>query len=160
MLTLFLFCMQGTFCPVMRLHGDREPKSGDSPTSPGADNEIWSYGEEVYEICKKYIGIREQLRDYTRELMRQASEKGSPVIRPLFYEFPKDEKAWSIETQYMYGWKYLVAPVLTPSQRQSKVYLPLGAKWKSWDNEHTFDGGQTVDVACPIETMPVFVKLG
>ena len=149
----------GAFCPVMRLHGDREPKPKGQPTAPGADNEIWSYGDEVYEICKKYIGIRQQLRDYTRDLMRQAHEKGTPVIRPLFYEFPTDGKAWTVETQYMYGWKYLVAPVFTAKQREAQVYLPAGASWKSWEGTDTYEGGKTVQVDCPIDTMPVFVRV-
>jgi alpha-D-xyloside xylohydrolase len=106
----------GSFCPVMRLHGDREPKPAGQPTASGAANEIWSYGDEVYEICKKYIGIREQLRDYTRGLMQEVHEKGSPVIRPMFYEFPEQRTAWETEQQYMYGDKYLVVPVLKPGQ--------------------------------------------
>ncbi|KAK3683261.1 hypothetical protein LTR37_020404 [Vermiconidia calcicola] len=148
----------GALCPVMRLHGDREPKPKGEPTAPGADNEIWSYGGEIYEICKKYIGIREQLRDYTRDLMKQAHEKGTPVIRPLFYEFPKDERAWTLETQYMYGSKYLVAPVLSAKQRQADVYLPVGASWESWNGKDQYEGGQTVNVPCPLDTMPVFVR--
>ena len=148
----------GAFCPVMRLHGDREPKPKGKPTASGADNEIWSYGDEVYEICKKYINIREQLRDYTRDLMKQAHERGTPVIRTLFYEFPEDEKAWNVETQYMYGSKYLVAPVFAAEQRHSKVYLPAGASWTSWDGKEQYDGGQSVDAPCPIDTMPVFIR--
>ncbi|KAM3419774.1 hypothetical protein BST61_g3107 [Cercospora zeina] len=123
----------GAFCPVMRLHGDREPKPEGQPTEPGAPNEIWSYGDDVEQICKKYIAIREQLRDYTRDLMKQAHDKGTPIIRTLFFEFPKDARSWSVETQYMYGHKYLVAPVLSAEQRTLKVYLPGGARWTSWD---------------------------
>ncbi|KAI5366556.1 putative glycoside hydrolase family 31, galactose mutarotase-like domain superfamily [Septoria linicola] len=148
----------GAFCPVMRLHGDREPKPEGEPTAPGAPNEIWSYGEEVEEICKKYIGIREQLRDYTRDLMKQAHEKGTPVIRPLFFEFPKDARSWTVETQYMYGPKYLVAPVLTAQQQKLSVYFPEGATWTSWDGKETYEGGKEVEVDCPIETTPVFVR--
>ncbi|CAG7950164.1 unnamed protein product [Penicillium nalgiovense] len=149
----------GTFCPVMRLHGDREPKPEGQPTASGADNEIWSYGDEVYEICKRYIGIREQLREYTRGLMREAHEKGTPVMRTLFYEFPSDERAWEVETQYMFGSKYLVVPVLEPSQRTVKVYLPAGASWKLWDeNDVVYEGGRDVEIECPIEDMPVFCR--
>ncbi|KAK5129743.1 hypothetical protein LTR08_002919 [Meristemomyces frigidus] len=147
----------GTFCPVMRLHGDREPKPPGQGTTSGAANEIWSYGDEVYEICKKYIDMREQMRDYTRELMKEAHEKGSPIIRPLFYEFPEDKKAWQVETQYMYGPKYLVAPVLEAKVRKATVYLPAG-KWTSWGGDEQYEGGLEVEVECPIETMPVFVR--
>lgn len=148
----------GTFCPVMRLHGDREPKPVDQPTASGSDNEIWSYGEEVYKICKKYIFIREELRGYTRDLMRQAHERGSPVIRTLFYEFPNDKRAWDVETEFLYGDRYLVVPVLDAGQRKITAYLPAGASWKSWSGEQVYDGGQEVDIDCPIETMPVFVR--
>nr|MCR5831844.1 family 31 glucosidase [Lachnospiraceae bacterium] len=108
----------GTYCPVMRLHGDREPRqpqlgtTGGAACCSGAANEIWSYGDEVFEICKEYIRIRESLRDYTRSLMRQAHENGTPVMRTLFYEFPDDPMSWEIEDEYMYGDSYLVAPVL------------------------------------------------
>ena len=112
----------------------------------------------MYEICKKYIGIREKLRDYTRDLMKQAHEKGTPVIRTMFYEFPSDEKAWTVETQYMFGSKYLVAPVLSPKQENVKVYLPTGALWTPWDGGEAYEGGKTIEVPCPIDTMPVFVR--
>ncbi|PPJ60748.1 hypothetical protein CBER1_02370 [Cercospora berteroae] len=148
----------GAFCPVMRLHGDREPKPEGQPTEPGAPNEIWSYGEEVEEICKKYIAIREELRDYTRDLMKQAHEKGTPIIRALFFEFPQDARSWTVETQYMYGGKYLVAPVLKAKQTKITVYLPGGASWTSWDGKTSYLGGNEVEVDCPIDTMPVFVR--
>lgn len=153
----------GAFCPVMRLHGDREPKqpqqgtTGGAACVSGAPNEIWCYGDKVYEVCRKYMLIRERLRDYTRELMREAHEKGSPVMRPLFYVFPEDKTAWEIEDQYMFGHKYLVAPVLYPGQATRKVYLPGGATWTVFEGEEKFEGGQTVKVECPIEEIPVFV---
>lgn len=143
----------------MRLHGDREPKPEGQPTAPGADNEIWSYGDEVYEICKKYISIREELREYTRSLMQQAHEKGTPVIRTLFYEFPEDPRCWELETQYMFGSKYLIAPVLKAHQRQMQVYLPAGVRWRSWDGTRSYEGGDVTDVACPIDAMPAFVRI-
>ncbi|KAL4776829.1 glycosyl hydrolases family 31-domain-containing protein [Aspergillus nidulans var. acristatus] len=153
-----------TFCPVMRLHGDREPKPEGQPTAPGADNEIWSYGEEVYEICKRYIFIREKLRPYTRALMKEAHEKGTPVIRTLFYEFPDDKRSWEVDSEYLFGAQYLVAPVLEEGQRRISVYLPAGASWRVWNGDdggenEVYEGGQDVEVDCPIESMPVFIRI-
>ncbi|KAF0323860.1 putative glycosyl hydrolase [Colletotrichum asianum] len=156
----------GAFCPVMRLHGDREPKSGNLSSSSGAPNEVWSYGPAVYEICRKYLLIREQLRSYTRRLMAEAHEKGSPVIRPLFYEFPNDPQRWKLgATQYMYGDAYLCCPVVDKGIRKMKVYLPIlepGEQWTSFTDVQsevrTWEGGSTVEVDCPLELMPVFVR--
>lgn len=152
----------GAFCPVMRLHGDREPKRGKGDAASGADNEVWSYGEEVYGICKKYMEIRERLRPYTRRLMEEAHEKGSPVMRTLFYEFPADKGAWEVDEQFMYGDKYLCCPVLEAGARKMSVYLPKieGGRWASfYDESVAFEGGQTVEVDCPIDSMPVFTRL-
>ncbi|KAI6271116.1 hypothetical protein MCOR28_004581 [Pyricularia oryzae] len=156
----------GAFCPVMRLHGDREPKRGTEPSSSGADNEVWSYGEEVYGICQKYLAVREALRDYTRRLMAEAHERGSPVIRPLFYEFPDDPRCWLMGAeQYMYGDAYLCCPVLSPGSRVAKVYLPRlkdGQCWVSFKHDNgqaeSFEGGQTIEVDSPLDWMPVFVR--
>lgn len=154
----------GTYCPVMRLHGDREPKqprhgtTGGSFCLSGGPNEVWSYGDEVYKICEKYLRIREEMRNYTRDLMKAAHEKGDPLMRPCFYDFPGDGKCWQLEDQYMYGPKYLVAPILAAGQKKREVYLPgQGLKWKGADGT-VYDGGKTVTVDSPLDTMPVFER--
>lgn len=155
----------GAFCPVMRLHGHRSPyqeplsNEGGGRCASGAENEIWSFGEDNYEILKKYIEFREQMRPYTRRLMKEASETGTPVMRPLFYHFPEDEKTWEIKDQFFFGDKVLVAPVTEYLQRKRNVYLPSGAKWTEQASGKTYEGGQTVCVDAPIEVIPVFVKV-
>ncbi|KAK7748117.1 hypothetical protein SLS53_001370 [Cytospora paraplurivora] len=111
----------GAFLPVFRLHGDRYPnkkplgQSGGGKCASGVDNEVWSFGDEVGAILERYLRLRERLRNYVRDLMTESSQKGTPLIRTLFLEFPKDESAWEVEDEYMFGSKYLVAPVLYPA---------------------------------------------
>jgi len=150
----------------MRLHGDREPHSeplgtsGGGICSSGADNEVWSYGPEVYEICKKYLEIRYRIKPYIKKLMREAHEKGTPVIRPLFYDFHEDKTAWQVEDQYMFGPDVLVAPILYPKMEKRKVYLPEDTDWKNaWTGEE-FQGGQTIEVDAPIDIIPLFLRKG
>ncbi len=64
----------------------------------GADNEVWSFGDEAYEICKTYLNLRESMKPYIARQMAAAHEQGTPVMRPLFYDFPEDKMAWEIET--------------------------------------------------------------
>jgi len=154
----------GTFCPVMRLHGDREPRqpqvgtTGGATCRSGAANEVWSYGDKVYEICRKYMELREQLRPYTRELMREAHEKGTPVMRTMFYEFPEDSTCWEVEDQYMYGSTYLAAPILNAGERSRNVYLPMGCGWKETESGKEYEGGQWIEIPVSIESMPVFER--
>lgn len=156
----------GTFCPVMRLHGDREPKqsqvgtTGGATCLSGAPNEVWSYGETVYEICKKYMNIREQLRPYTRDIMKEAHEKGTPVMRTLFYEYPEQKLCWEIEDEYCYGEDILVAPVLYPGKEMRKVYLPDGPTWIEYETKTEYQGGQWIEATAQMHQIPIFLKKG
>lgn len=155
----------GAFLPVMRLHGDREPRqpqfgeTGGATCRSGAPNEIWSYGEEVFELCKKYISLRESMREYIRGIMQESHEKGSPIMRTLFYEFPEDETCWNVEDEYMFGDRYLVAPVFEAGARKRQVYLPKGCSWKRYGTDQVLDGGRFITADAPLEDMPVYEKV-
>ena len=155
----------GAFCPVMRLHGFREPfkeplsSTGGGKCISGAENEVWSYGEEVYEICKKYMLLREKMRPYVKQLMMEAHEKGTPIMRPLFYDFPQDSKAWEIEDQYMFRPDLLVSPILEAGMTERTLYLPEGS-WRNINDGTIFEGSRMVTVAAPIDELPVFAKAG
>lgn len=156
----------GIFCPVMRLHGDREPRqpqvgtTGGATCRSGADNEVWSFGEKAYEICKTYLEMREKLKPYITEQMQAAHEKGTPVMRPLFYDFPKDAACWECEDEYLFGPDILVAPVLYAKISERQVYLPAGETWVEYWSGRQFDGGQTITVPTPIEQIPLFLRNG
>ena len=152
------------YSAVLRMHGDRGPYNippldtrdwGGGYLHTGQPNELWSYGEDNYAIMKKYYDIRIKMHDYIKSLYEEAHTNGSPLIRAMFYEFPDDAKCWELQDQYMFGAKYLVAPVMNLNQFSRDVYLPEG-KWKLTSTGEIYDGKQTVNVAAPIEYMPVF----
>ena len=123
----------------------------------GSPNEVWSFGEDNYKIFEKYLWIREKMRPYIKEQMKKAPEKGTPVMRPLFFDYPQDEKAWEIEDQYMFGPDILVAPVVYQGARERKLYLPEG-EWVQIHNKKQYKGGQTIVCPAPIDEIPVFVR--
>ena len=102
--------------------------------------------------------MREQMRAYTRRLMAEASEKGTPVMRTLFYEFPEDPYCWEVEDIYMYGDKLLVAPILESGAERRNIYLPAGYSWQDCETKVIYEGGQRVEIPVSMETMPVFLK--
>jgi alpha-D-xyloside xylohydrolase len=148
------------------MHGERSPwyerehefRNGVRQLTSGQDNEVWSFGEEAYPILVKYMNRREEMRDYVRGLMQEAHEAGTPLLRAMFYEFPEDGECVDLKDQYMFGDKYLVAPVLEAGARSRSVYLPAG-EWKNVETGEILTGGKRVDVAAPLEIIPVFEKL-
>ena len=156
----------GCFCPVMRLHGYRWPLQPQQGTTGGAEcvsgapNEVWSYTPQVYDILSEYLHMRERLRPYVTKLMLEAHEKGTPVMRPMFYDFSEDPDCWEVETQYLFGPDVLVVPITDLGCRSIKVYLPKGASWtNAWSGEQ-FQGGQWITVDAPLEQIPLFAKDG
>jgi alpha-D-xyloside xylohydrolase len=150
----------GALSPLMRLHGFRDPGMPLGPDMTGGPNEVWSYGEEAAAILEKYLHLRERLKPYVLDVMRAAHEEGLPVMRPLFLEFPEDEKAWSVADAYLFGPDLLVAPVLAAGVTEWTVYLPAGARWTdAWTGEE-YEGGTTVTVDAPLDRIPLFLRDG
>lgn len=157
----------GTYCPVLRMHGDREPHTipmsnkGGGKVETGAGNEIWSYGQQAFGIMKKYVKERSQMKPYISEVMDEAHEKGYPVMRPLFFNFPEDEKAWNVSNEHMFGNELLVAPVFDYGVRKRTVYLPKldnNKRWIDINNGNSYIGGNSYDIDAPLESIPVFKK--
>ncbi|MBX9388636.1 TIM-barrel domain-containing protein [Streptomonospora nanhaiensis] len=151
----------GVFCPLLRLHGFREPFVDElHPQMSGGPNEVWSYGEEVYGHLRELLFLRERLRPYVMEQMRAAHERGLPPMRPLFVDFPDDDRAWAVEDAFLFGPDVLVAPVTEYGAREREVYLPAGARWRDpWTGE-VHAGGAVIRLAAPLERAPVLVREG
>jgi alpha-D-xyloside xylohydrolase len=150
----------GTFSPIMRLHGDRQPTRPFSADMTGGPNEVWSYGPRAYPVLTEHLRLRERLRPYLLELSEQAHRTGAPVMRPLFFGFPDDDHAWRVDDQFLLGPDVLVAPVTESGARSRTVYLPAGTRWTDTATGEVHEGGTTPDVAAPLERIPVFVREG
>ena len=106
---------------------------------------------------RKYYDLRIAMGGYIKSLYQEAHENGSPLLRAMFYEFPEDEKCWTLQDQYMFGPAYLAAPILQLNQFRREVYLPEG-RWRLTSTGEAFQGPRTVTVDAPIDYMPVFEK--
>ena len=90
--------------------------------------------------------------------MQLASEKGIPLLRPLFLEFPQDKASWEIDDQFLFGPDLLVAPVLAAGVRERQVYLPAGITWRNAWSGYTCDGSQVITTAAPLERIPLYIR--
>ncbi len=93
------------------------------------------------------------------EQMQQASRRGTPPMRPLFYDF-RDPVCRMVEDQFMFGPDLMVAPVLYEGERERNVYLPEDTAWTdAWSGEE-LAGGQSITAAAPLERIPLYVRAG
>ncbi|MDO4846658.1 MAG: glycoside hydrolase family 31 protein [Clostridiaceae bacterium] len=151
----------GVFSPVMRVHGNRHrhgEKKRDVKEPSGDPNEIWSFGEENFPILKELVLLRERLRPYIEKQMTTASEKGYPIMRPMFFEYPDDKICYNLGEQYMFGDDILFAPIVNRGQTEKQVYLPEG-EWVLTKSGETYTKGWHT-VTAQINEFVAFVKKG
>jgi alpha-D-xyloside xylohydrolase len=106
----------GVLCSHVRCHGSppREP---------------WEFGEEFLARFRRLAELRYSLLPYVIEQAEAACERGHPLVRPLFFEFPDDPGSWIVEDQYLLGTDLLVAPLFESAAAERTVYLPPG-RWE------------------------------
>ena len=109
-------------------------------------------------LAVQYLNLRERMKPYIARLMKEAHEKGTPVMRPLFYDFPEDPRSWDQEDEYLFGPDVLVAPVMYAKTESREVYLPGGEAWVNFWTGESFEGGRTVTVPAPLDQIPLFVR--
>ena len=153
----------GAFLPVFRSHGTdvrREPWNFGRP------------GEVFYDALLAANRLRYRLMPYLYSLAGDVWRSDSLIMRPLFYDFPKDPNVWDISGQFMFGPALMVCPVTKPilygedgaplaeADRTMRVYLPAGCCWYDFHTQRRYEGGEELDVEILPDRIPVFVRAG
>lgn len=155
----------GLFSPVMRLHGARLRHSTYVLRHPGikepsgGDNEIWSFGERNYPILKDLIILRDRLKPYVIKCAEASSKTGEPIMRPMFFDYPKDKTCYELKDQYMFGPDILVAPIYKQGETDREVYLPEGT-WIRTTDKIEVEGGKTIKCHAELDEFIAFVRKG
>jgi alpha-D-xyloside xylohydrolase len=148
----------GTFSPIFRIHGKGE-------RALFSDN----WDASTKSILLNYDNLRYRLLPYIYSLSWKVTNEGYTIMRSLAFDFREDTGIKSIPDQYMFGPAFLVNPVTERMysiqgnknlKKSRKVYLPETADWYDFWTGKLLAGGQTIDAAAPIETIPLYVKAG
>lgn len=152
----------GAFCPLFRLHGYRNPPLPSNECGySGGHNEVWlfNYSRQIIEI----IQLRESLRDYVEYHLNISSQNGTPILRPMFYDFNDDIECYKSEDQYMFGPDYLVAPIYKYQATLRSVYLPVinkkNSAWQHYYTKKVYQGGQRYNISTTLNDFPLFVMI-
>ncbi|MTK54457.1 TIM-barrel domain-containing protein [Paludibacter sp.] len=160
----------GTFCPMMRSHGEGYPR------------ELYQFGKKgnpTYDAIEKYINLRYSLLPYIYSASWQVTANQSSMMRALVMDFATDKQAIDLNDEFMFGKSLLVSPVTEPmywkKQLQGKdsvkvedysavktkdVYLPKGTDWYDFWTGEKAEGGKTIHKEVPLDIIPLYVKAG
>ena len=140
----------GALSPLCRAHTMANSRSA----------EPWAFGERVEGITRNYLNLRYRLLPYIYAAFETAARTGTPVARPLAFEFPHDPLAYApaYQSQYLFGDHLLVVPVRS-DERIARVYLPAGL-WYDFYTDERIAGPCERYAEAPPERLPLFVRGG
>ncbi len=104
-----------------------------------APKEPWEYGEKVMAEFRRIDELKYKLMPYIYAQAKDCSERGLPMLRALFIEYPDDPGSWLVDNEYLFGSDLLVAPLLE-NETGRNVYLPPG-KWIDYQAGKVYGGG-------------------
>jgi alpha-glucosidase len=136
--------------PFLRSHSE----AGSNPREP------YSYGPRFTDLNRASIELRYRLLPYLYSLFEEHTRTGAPVMRPLWFEYPADQRTYLNEDQYLVGRDLLVAPVVTEGATKRRVYFPRGDSWVDWWTGKLYQGGTDAEVEAPLERLPLFARAG
>ncbi|MBR3053640.1 MAG: alpha-glucosidase, partial [Firmicutes bacterium] len=135
------------FSPLFRSHEGNQPSR----------NAQFDDDEELLAQLALTSRVHAALKPYLRELEAENSERGVPVMRPLFYHY-EENRAYAECTEYLLGRDILVAPIVREGASSRIVWLP-DDEWVHFFTKEEYGGGSH-DVEAPVGRPPVFVRKG
>lgn len=138
----------GVFQPIYRPHAQE---------SVPAEPVFWDAKTKA--LAKKSIELRYKLLPYNYNLSFQNHLKGTPLMRPLFFE-DAAEVLKTDASAYFWGNDFLVAPILESGITEKEVYFPKDGVWFDFYTDEKFEGGQTSTVKVVDDRIPTFVRGG
>jgi alpha-D-xyloside xylohydrolase len=95
---------------------------------------------------------------YLLSAAEDAHQTGSPLMRPMFLEFPDDPACAHLDRQYMLGSELLVAPVMG-SGGSVDFYLPEGT-WTHLESGEELSGPRWHSKAFSVVEAALYVRPG
>ena len=146
----------GCFSPILRLH---------SSNSQWTRKEPWTYGPEAEKVMTKFLRFRHRLLPYLYTMNAQSATEGLPLVRPMYWTYPKLEEAYEVPNQYLFGHSgLLVMPITAPQDPElrlakTKGWLPPG-RYVDIFTGAVYNGGRNLWISRKLEDYPVFAKEG
>lgn len=121
--------------------------------------EPWEYSDEFKDIFRKSVELKYKLLPYILKESLYSTEKGLPLLKTLFLEYPNDEYSWNIEDEYLFGRDILVAPLFEENNYLRKVYIPDGI-WIDYFTRKEYKGNRYYIIKTTELPIIILIKKG
>jgi alpha-glucosidase (family GH31 glycosyl hydrolase) len=147
---LYLRWLQyGVFNPIFRPHAQEEVAS-----------EVARKDIVTMAAAKKQVELRYQLMPYNYTLSFDNNQKGTPLMRPLFFEEPNNNTLTTVAGSYFWGNDFLITPITKAGVTSTEIYFPKSSNWYDFYTNEKHNAGTTQTVKVNEDYIPTFVRGG
>jgi alpha-glucosidase len=145
----------GALSPTLRFHATKDPL---------AERRPWAFPEAEYEAAKAAFHWRYQLVPYLYTMARVAHDTGVSLCRPMYYEYPEEDAAYTARYQYFFGDQMIAAPIVHPADPETglasaDVWVPPGT-WIEHTTKETFAGPRWIRLVGDLKRVPMLMRTG
>ena len=147
---LYLRWLQyGVFNPIFRPHAQEDVAS-----------EVARKDIATMAKAKKSVELRYQLMPYNYTLSFDNNQKGTPLMRPLFFEEPNNPALTTVAGTYFWGNNFLITPITKAGVTSTEIYFPKSSNWFDFYTNEKHNAGTTDAVKVNEDYIPTFVRGG
>ena len=127
-----------------------------------AQQEPWVFGSEALHIIRHHVRLRYKLLPYMYQLWNAQEQRGTAVMRPLFYDFDNADgmELDRIDDQFLIGPALMQAPVLQPGVQHRVVTLPGTGRWMDANTGVFIRAGRSIQASSNVESTPMYLREG
>lgn len=141
----------GAFLPFYRAHSILESKR----------REPWLFDPETTSHVRQAIRRRYNYLSLWYTLFFEHTRFGTPVIRPLFAQYPDDKNVFAVDNEFLVGDALLVHPVVVAGTTEVPVYFPGdNERWYEIETFQVFRGRSSASVPVDMSKIPVYQRGG
>lgn len=145
----------GVFSPIMRLHSTNNRFNSKEP---------WRYRLEVRTVMEDFLRLRHRMIPYLYTMNYRQYAERIPMILPMYYAYPREQEAYQVPNQYLFGTEMMVAAVTTPcikslQMAKTEVWIPQG-EWYDIFTGLRYHGGRKMNLYRDITSIPVLARAG
>lgn len=149
----------GVFSPIMRLHSTKNKWVCKEPWKLPAGS-----GKGPRDVVTKFMRLRHRLIPYLHTMNARAAGQGSPLIQPMYWEYPERDEAYQVPNQYLFGTEMMVAPITSPQNPATKTgkvraWLPPG-RYVDYFTGMVYEGDRFMWLNRTLDKVPVLLKQG
>lgn len=138
------WCQFGLLSSHSRLHGSSSYRVP------------WLFDDEACVVLKEFVNLKCRLMPYLYGQAVKSHTKGTPLLRPMFLDFPEDKACDTLERQYMFGDSLLVAPIFKENG-EVQYYLPEGV-WFNLITGEKVEGGKWQKEVHDYHSLPLMIR--